>query len=73
MQPALRILHVLHSFPPHSRGGTERYVEQIARAQLARGAQVAVLHALDAPGARAGERVQDGLRVRWLPQAPLRG
>jgi glycosyltransferase involved in cell wall biosynthesis len=47
MRGALRILHVLHSFPPYSRGGTERYVEQLARAQLARGAEVSVLHAVD--------------------------
>jgi glycosyltransferase involved in cell wall biosynthesis len=79
MRGALRILHVLHSFPPYSRGGTERYVEQLARAQLARGDEVSVLHALHAlDGAEtettdAVEARVTGLRVLRVPAAPVLG
>lgn len=76
MRDALRILHVLHSFPPHSRGGTERYVEQLAEAQLARGDEVGVLHAVDAREDAAdavAEALARGVRVLAVPSAPRVG
>ena len=38
----MRILHLLHTFPPESAGGTETYVRDLARAQRARGHRVLV-------------------------------
>src|SRR5262245_29188165 len=38
----MRILHVLHGFPPETRGGTERAVEALARAMQAQGHEVFV-------------------------------
>ena len=40
----LRILHVVHGFPPESRGGTEAYVEALCRALLAMGKDPWLLH-----------------------------
>ncbi len=40
----LRILHVVHGFPPESRGGTEAYVDALCRAQLAMGQDPWLLH-----------------------------
>lgn len=37
------VLHVVHQFPPESRGGSESYVLDVARRQQARGMQVRVL------------------------------
>jgi glycosyltransferase involved in cell wall biosynthesis len=39
----LDILHVIHQFPPESRGGSEGYAHGIAKLQLARGQRVEVL------------------------------
>ncbi len=37
------VLHVIHQFPPESRGGSESYAFDLAQRQRARGADVAVL------------------------------
>jgi GT2 family glycosyltransferase/glycosyltransferase involved in cell wall biosynthesis len=39
----MRILHVVHGFPPEALGGTEIYVRDLARAQAAAGDEVFVL------------------------------
>jgi len=41
--PKLRILYVVHGFPPDSHAGTELYTQNLARAMAARGHEVAVL------------------------------
>lgn len=49
----MRILHILHSFPPQGLGGVEHYVLQLAAGQLAQGHEVAALYPLILPqGAR---------------------
>lgn len=40
---ALDVLHVIHQFPPESRGGSESYVFDLAQRQQARGQRVEVL------------------------------
>ncbi len=40
---AIDVLHVIHQFPPESRGGSESYAFDLAQRQRARGQQVEVL------------------------------
>jgi glycosyltransferase involved in cell wall biosynthesis len=40
---AIDVLHVIHQFPPESRGGSESYAFELAQRQRARGARVEVL------------------------------
>ena len=40
---AIDVLHVIHQFPPESRGGSEAYVFDVAQAQRQRGLHVEVL------------------------------
>jgi glycosyltransferase involved in cell wall biosynthesis len=44
----VRVLHLIHSFPPETRGGVEAHVEQVARVQMRRGRAVRVLAASEA-------------------------
>jgi len=44
----MRILHVIHTFPPYTRAGSENYLETLAREQSRRHT-VAVLHAISDP------------------------
>ncbi len=37
------VLHIIHQFPPESRGGSESYLFDVAQRQRARGLDVAVL------------------------------
>ena len=50
----MRILHVVHQYPPEHVGGTELYTQALARRQAAAGHQVAVFCPEDSRGA-AGE------------------
>jgi phosphatidylinositol alpha-mannosyltransferase len=62
------LLHVVHSFPPDSRGGIETHVAALARAQARRGDEVSVAAASArvAPGAPQVESLE-GLTVLRLP------
>jgi len=62
----LDVLHVLHSFPPESRGGVQGYVERLARAQALAGRRVAVLCATW-NGAAASQDDWHGLAVHRVP------
>src|SRR6185503_13699434 len=63
----MKILHLLHSFPPESRGGTETYVLTLARAQRAAGDDAVVLAGSESPAhARAPETIE-GVPVSRLP------
>ena len=42
MWAAMDVLHVIHQFPPESRGGSESYAFDVAQRQRARGLEVAV-------------------------------
>ena len=53
----MRVVHLVHSYPPEFRGGTEACVETLAAAQLARGDEPLVISGSDVrmeSGARAG-------------------
>lgn len=39
----MNIVHIVHSFAPEAHGGTQAYVESVARAQMARGHRVMVI------------------------------
>lgn len=39
----MNIVHIVHSFAPEAHGGTQAYVESLARAQMARGHRVMVI------------------------------
>lgn len=65
----MRILHVTHTFPPDSVGGTETYVGKLAAAQRADGDEPALLAGCDerrfpTPTVREREAGFDVLRVR---------
>ncbi len=66
---SLRILHVVHGFPPHSHGGSERFAELLTSSQVETGHEVAVLARFEGAGRRNLARVEelaDGVRIRWL-------
>ena len=62
----MKILHVPFTFYPDPGGGTEVYVEALAREQQRRGDAVAIA----APGEREARYEHDGLPVRRFPRAP---
>ena len=66
----MRVLLVVHGFPPLARGGTETYSHALAtRLRDPYGDDVAVLtreHRLDAPEYRVRDERRDGLRMRWI-------
>lgn len=65
----LRILHVVHGFPPRSQGGTERFAKLLTRAQAEAGHEVAVLSRFFEEGFPNGARLEElaeGVRIRWF-------
>jgi len=68
----VRVVHVVHQFPPEFRGGTEACVEALAAAQLARGDEVVVVAGSD-QRSEQGEitnEVVGGLTVRRVLRRP---
>ncbi len=64
----MRILHVLHSFPPQGIGGTEHYVLHLASSQLSQGHDVAALYPLILPQGARCRLIRDRLNlVEWVP------
>jgi len=68
----MRILHLVHSYPPCSYGGTELHVRSIAREQAARGNPVCIMSATDMKDNVADVKAEpvEGipvLRVPWQP------
>jgi glycosyltransferase involved in cell wall biosynthesis len=64
----MRILHVIHTFPPYSRAGSENYAEALAREQRRRH-EVCVFHRVaeaDRPEYEVREGVFEGLPVARL-------
>lgn len=57
-----RVLHVLHSYPPESRGGIETYVERLARHQRDSGLEPLVLAPTYHPDI-VGDQTLEGVRV----------
>lgn len=69
----MRILHAVHGFPPEAIGGTELYVQRLARAQRDRGHEVSVFAgSLEWRPAVAVERSrEDGVDVLRIHRADL--
>ncbi len=70
-----RIVHAVHGFPPDYRGGTEHYVDTVARCQQRAGHDVRVLTGFHQTAAHATIRdeVRDGLPVSVLARYGLCG
>lgn len=67
----LRILHVVHQYPPDFIAGTELYTQTIARYQAKAGHDVAVF--APAPHGEAEPAVEDGVRVYRVSVGSRRG
>jgi Glycosyltransferase len=67
----MRILHIVHQYPPDKIGGAELYTQAISRALTRRGHAVAVFYRRDAPGRGLQHRAEDGVDVYavWDGQA----
>lgn len=68
----MKVVHVLHQFPPEFRGGTEACVETLAAAQVARGDLVTVVAGSDRRS-ETGEITEEsvaGLAVRRVLRRP---
>src|SRR5512144_2063751 len=68
----MRILHLVHQYPPEKVGGTERYTQTLAKYQAARGHAVAVFcPSSDVLLDRAIEpENEDGAQVYRVPIGP---
>ncbi|MBN2492118.1 MAG: glycosyltransferase [Planctomycetes bacterium] len=68
----MKILHLVHNFPPEFTGGTELFVAHVARVQAAAGHDVVVVAGTDArdPECRPVEQTCEGLRVVRLRRFP---
>ncbi|MGE3173412.1 MAG: glycosyltransferase [Planctomycetota bacterium] len=71
--PAVDVLHVIHQFPPETRGGSESYVHDVALRQRARGRDVEVLAGSLEPWGDVGMALQDvdGIPVHRLHRNDL--
>ncbi|MBC7228164.1 MAG: glycosyltransferase family 4 protein [Thermoflexales bacterium] len=59
----MRILHIVHQYPPDKIGGAELYTQAVSRALARRGHAVAVFYRRDAPGRGLSKRDEDGVQV----------
>ncbi len=59
----MRILHLVHQYPPDHVGGTELYTVWLTRALQQQGHQVAVFHRRSAKGAGLSQRDDDGIAI----------
>ncbi len=68
----MKILHLVHNFPPEFTGGTELYVAHVAAVQQALGHEVLVAAGTDErdEACRPVEGVHDGIRVLRLRRYP---
>ena len=66
----MRVLQIVHGFPPHGSGGAELYAESLAtRLASTFGDAVAVLTREDVAGApefRIRRETRDGLELSWI-------
>ena len=71
----MRILHVVHQYPPDAVGGVELYTQRMARASLAAGDTVAVLTRTGGKGHGLAQKDEAGVQV-WRawdgPMTPTR-
>jgi glycosyltransferase involved in cell wall biosynthesis len=59
----VKILHLVHQYPPSYVGGTELYTQTLAKALAERGHGVTVLHRGSAPGSGLKRRQENGLLI----------
>lgn len=59
----MRILHIVHQYPPDKVGGAELYTQAVSRALARRGHTVAVFYRRDAPGRGLTCYKEDGVQV----------
>lgn len=59
----MRILHIVHQYPPDHLGGTELYTRALAQRQAAAGHDVAVFCPERGPGAAGEPAIEEGVRV----------
>lgn len=60
---SLRILHMVHQYPPHALGGTELVTQTTVRELAARGATVSLWTRIPGDGQGLDVTVEDGVRV----------
>jgi glycosyltransferase involved in cell wall biosynthesis len=66
----VRILHIVHQYPPDKVGGTELYTQAVSRALARRGYTVAVFYRRDAPGRGLQHRTEDAVGVYAVWNGP---
>ena len=66
----MRILHLVHQYPPEHIGGVELYTRWLTEAQARRGHQVAVFYRRSAEGVGRDGRIEEGVRV-WAAWADI--
>lgn len=59
----MRILQLVHQYPPQFVGGTELYTQSLAQGLSARGHEVGVFHRASAPGTGLAQREEGGAIV----------
>ncbi|MCP4422512.1 MAG: glycosyltransferase family 4 protein [Chloroflexi bacterium] len=59
----MRILHLVHQYPPDHVGGTELYTDWLTRALQQKGHEVAIFHRRSADGTGLDHRKEDGRRI----------
>lgn len=59
----MRILHIVHQYPPDKVGGAELYTQAVSRALVQRGHTVAVFYRRDAPGRGLACCQENGVQV----------
>jgi len=67
----MRVLHLVHQYPPEYVGGTEIYTQVLARHQIERGHEVGVFYrrAADRPGLE--RRMEEGVHVWAASDGPV--
>ncbi len=67
----MRILHLIHQFAPERRGGAERHLLQLAKAQIKKHDILIYTQCVDHQGADATHESVEGLPVRrWMDRSP---
>lgn len=69
----MRILHLVHQYPPEHIGGTEFYTQWLAQAQQAQGHDVAVFHRRSGAGTGVAHHAVDGVAVWSVWQGAMDG
>lgn len=63
----MRILHLIHQYPPEKIGGTELYTQTLARRQAGHGHEVAIFTPTSVPPAHQSRLTDDALRIHAIP------